>query len=209
METEVLNEFILPTYFINSDSKEVSQLANSLGKGVSDESEKAKAIFYWVRDKIPYDVYSFSQDRSQYKASEIMKNGAGWCVPKACLLAALARASGIPSRLHFADIRNYQITEKLLAEMGTNIFYFHGYTEFFLNNKWVKVTPAFNAELCEKFGHKKVEFDGKNDALLPNETIDGEKHVEYLKDRGAYADLPFEEIMSLFADVYAPDMPKE
>jgi transglutaminase-like putative cysteine protease len=183
-------------------------MAGSIGKGLADDSEKAKAIFYWVRDKIPYDVYSFSPDRSQYKGSEVITKGSGWCVPKACLLAALARAMNIPSRLHFADIRNYQITEKLLAEMGTNIFYFHGYTEFFLNDTWIKVTPAFNAELCEKFDHKKVEFDGKNDAMLPAETISGEKHVEYLKDRGIYNDLPFDEIMSLFAEVYAPEMPE-
>ena len=208
MTLEAMDQYLLPTYYINSDSKVVTQLADSICKGLSDDSNKAKAIFYWVRDKILYDVHSFSPDKSQYKASEIIKNGAGWCVPKACLLAALSRAMGIPSRLHFSDIRNHQITEKLLAEMGSNIFYFHGYTEFYLNSNWVKVTPAFNSELCEKFAHKTVEFDGINDALLHTETINGERHVEYLNDRGVYADLPFEEMLSVFADVYASDMPE-
>ncbi|MBW1849640.1 MAG: hypothetical protein JRJ27_21535 [Deltaproteobacteria bacterium] len=70
------------------------------------------------------------------------------------------------------------------------------------------MTPAFNSELCEKFAHKTVEFDGINDALLHTETINGERHVEYLNDRGVYADLPFEEMLSVFADVYASDMPE-
>jgi transglutaminase-like putative cysteine protease len=208
MTKEALEQYLLPTYYIDSDSETVTQLVDSIGKGLSDESDKAKAIFYWVRDKILYDVHSFSPDKSQYKASAIIKNGAGWCVPKACLLAALSRAMGIPSRLHFADIRNYQITDKLLEEMGTNIFYFHGYTELYLNNNWIKVTPAFNKELCEKFSHKTVEFDGVHDALLPTETISGEKHVEYLNDRGVYLDLPFEEMLAVFAELYASDTPE-
>ena len=136
--------------------------------------------------------------KKKYKASNIIRKGRAWCVPKAVVLATLARAVKIPSRLHFADIRNHQITAKLKKEMGTDLFIFHGYTELYLNEKWIKATPAFNIELCQKFGHKPVEFDGINDGMLPKTTLDGQKHIEYISDRGIFADLPLKHIFDVF-----------
>ncbi|MHA1269429.1 MAG: transglutaminase-like domain-containing protein [Candidatus Helarchaeota archaeon] len=193
-----MDEYLRPTYFIDSDNPIVIETANKIIGKIKDKSneiEKAKAIFYWTRDAIKYDPYeSFSSRRKNYKASKIIQVGMGWCVQKACVLAALARVKsiGIPSRLHFADIKNYQITDKLKNLMGTDIFIFHGYTDLYLNGKWVKATPAFNIELCEKFNHKVVEFDGINDSILPEKTISGEKHVEYIQDRGVFVDFPFD-----------------
>jgi len=201
MTLKNLEEYLLPTYYIDAESKLIVNLANELVTKQEEAVEKAKAIFYWTRDKILYDPYSFSTAKIDYKASRVVKKGRGWCVQKAVVLAALSRAVGIPSRLHFADIRNYQITQKLKEEMGTDLFIFHGYTELYLN-RWVKATPAFNIELSHKFGHKTVEFNGLSDAILPSTTLKGERHVEYLKDRGTYADLPFEEIFDVFKEVY-------
>lgn len=197
-----LEKYLKPGYYIDSDSKIVSNLANKLIKDTVNKIEIAKILFYWTRDKIIYDPYSFSSLKRDYKASNIIKKESGWCVQKAIVLTALARASDIPSRLHFADIKNYQITPKLKKEMGTDLFIYHGYTELFLNNKWVKATPAFNIELCQKFGHETVEFDGENDAILPGTTLDGQKHIEYLKDRGTFADLPLKQILKTFSEVY-------
>ncbi|HUX98856.1 MAG TPA: transglutaminase family protein [Candidatus Deferrimicrobium sp.] len=202
MTLKNMEEYLRPTYYIDAESKLIVNLANELVTKQRDAVEKAKSIFYWTRDKISYDPYSFSTAKVDFKASRIVKRARGWCVQKAVVLAALSRAVGIPSRLHFADIKNYQITPKLKKEMGTDLFIFHGYTELYLN-KWVKATPAFNIELCQKFGHKTVEFDGLDDAILPSTTLKGERHIEYLKDRGPYADLPFEEILDIFKEVYS------
>lgn len=201
MVLKKLEEYLRPTYFIDSDSKLVGDLVKELITNREPPAEKAKVIYYWTRDKIVYDPYSFSTVKRDYKASRIITKGRGWCVQKAVVLAALARAVGIPSRLHFADIRNYQISPKLKHEMGTDLFIFHGYTELYLND-WVKATPAFNIELCQKFGQHPVEFDGLNDAILPTTTLKGERHIEYMRDRGSYADLPFTEIFDVFKDVY-------
>ena len=197
-----LEEYLLPTYYINAESKVIVDLAKELVTKQETAVDKAKAFFYWTRDKIAYDPYSVSTAKVDYKASRIIKRGKGWCVQKAVVLAALARAVGIPSRLHFADIRNYQITPKLKKEMGTDLFIFHGYTDLYLR-RWVKATPAFNIELCQKFGQRTVEFDGLHDAILPSTTLKGERHIEYLKDRGPYADLPIEEIFAAFKEVYS------
>jgi len=63
----------------------------------------------------------------------------------------------------------------------------HAYVEQFIEDEWVKSTPAFNKELCDLVNIKPLEFDGVNHSLFHQFTIDGKKHMEYLKDHGHYA----------------------
>ena len=86
--------------------------------------------------------------------------------------------------------------------MQTDVFYFHGYTSIFLNGKWIKATPAFNIELCQKFGLRPLEFDGLEDSLYHEFDAAGNKHMEYLHDRGEYPDLPFDEMAAVFHQYY-------
>lgn len=86
--------------------------------------------------------------------------------------------------------------------MQTDVFYFHGYTSLFLNDRWVKATPAFNVELCEKFGLHPLEFNGCEDSLYHEFDVAGNRHMEYLNDRGEYLDLPFEELMATMYQHY-------
>ena len=130
----------------------------------------------------------------------------GWCVPKAALLAAVCRAQGIPARLGYADVRNHLSTERMRRYMKTDVFYWHGYTSIYLGGRWLKVTPAFNIELCEKFGLKPLEFDGKSDALFHSFDITGNRHMDYLHDRGEYADVPVFEIAETFRKEYSADI---
>jgi len=197
-----MDKFLNPTYFINSDSDFVKKTANNIISNGVNKREKAIKLFYWTRDEIKYDAHSLSSMRRRYKASAIIEKGQGWCVQKAVVLAALARVVDIPARLHFADIQNHQTPEKMKGKMGTDIFLYHGYTDLYLDGKWVKTTPAFNKELCDKFGYKTVEFDGIHDAILPSTTLNGEKYVEYLNDRGTDHELPFKEIFRTFYDYY-------
>ncbi len=197
-----MKKYLSSTYFIDSDSEIVRQTANKIVKEAIDQKEKAIKLFYWTRDEIKYDAYNLSSSRRRYKASKIIQEEKGWCVQKAVLLAALARAVYIPARLHFADIRNHQTPDKLKEIIGTDVFLYHGYTDLYLHNKWVKVTPTFNKELCDKFGYRTVEFDGIHDATLPSITLSGEKYVEYLNDRGTNHELPLKEIHHAFFEYY-------
>jgi transglutaminase-like putative cysteine protease len=202
MSTESMELYLQPTYFLDADAESIRNLAKSLTVNQETDINKAVALFYWVRDTIRYDVYSLSEDPADYRASAVISKKVGWCVPKAILLATLARAAQIPSRLHFADIRNFQISEKLMEVMQTNLFYYHGYTEIYLHETWMKATPAFNIELCRKMGHRAVEFDGVSHGMLPEETISGQRHVEYVKDRGVAPDLPLDDILGFFRNTY-------
>ena len=140
--------------------------------------------------------------RESFKASVIIRRGHGYCVAKAIVLAAVARASGIPSRLGFADVRNHLSTERMRQLMRTDTFIFHGYTELFIEGRWVKATPTFNRSLCEKFGVNPLNFDGRKDSLFHPYDREGKKHMEYVRDHGHFADVPYERIVAYFRECY-------
>lgn len=197
-----MNAYLKPTKFIDSDADIIQQFAKNVTDGATSDKDKAIRLYYAVRDKVRYDPYKFFLTEENYTASNTLKDGASFCIPKAVLLAAAGRASGIPTRLGFADVKNHLSTQKLLDLMGTDVFIWHGYTEFLLDDKWVKATPAFNIEMCERFGVKPLEFDGINDSFMHEFNNNNEKHMEYLEDHGSFEDLPFEQIMQAIRETY-------
>ena len=191
-----MEEYLNPTYYIDSDHPTVAAFANqNSGSGVT-RIEKAVQLYYAVRDGIRYNPYSMEPGKESMKASSVLDRGQGYCVAKAVLLAACARSQKIPARLGFADVNNHLNTKRLKELMGTDVFVYHGYTELFLNNKWVKATPAFNLELCNNFNVKPLEFDGTKDSIFHPFDKSGNKHMEYVKDHGLFADLPWETILA-------------
>jgi len=197
-----LHLYLKPTFVIDSDSRVVREKVALLTERCSSQKEKAKVLFYFVRDAIKYDPYLALCSFEDYRASKTLLRGEGFCIQKAVVLAAVARAVGIPARLGFADIRNRLAPRELVELMGTNVFFYHGYSELWLGSKWVKATPAFNIEMCDKFDIKPVEFDGVGDTVFHERNRKGELHIEYLKYHGTFADLPFEEIRRVFRDMY-------
>ena len=105
-------------------------------------------------------------------------------------------------RLGFADVRNHLATERLRQVMGTDLFYWHGFTEIRLEGRWVKATPAFDAALCERANIKPLDFDRRTDSLFQPFDPAGRKHMEYLRDRGSFADVPAAEIQRAFREFY-------
>lgn len=192
------------TWFVDSDHPGVIACAREVTAAATSDEERAVRLFDAVRDGLRYDPYSITTDPADYRASTVLGRDAAFCIPKAVLLAALARAVGIPARLGFADVRNHLASSKLLEQLGTDLFIFHGYTELWLAGRWVKATPAFNIELCERFGVRALEFDGRHDAVFHEFSVDGERHMEYVADRGSYVDLPLAEILAAFEGCYGP-----
>ncbi len=196
-----MNEYLKPGRFIDSSHPAVVAFAGQHAVG-TDEREKAVALYYAIRDGIRYNPFqNFTLDDS-YRGSVCLQTGAGWCVPKAALLAACARAVGIPARVGFADVKNHLTSPELTAKMGTDLFVFHGYTDLLLDGKWVKATPAFNLSLCKKFRVKPLEFDGRSDSIFHPFDEDDRRHMEYVHDRGTFADVPVEEIKRVFGETY-------
>ena len=189
--------------FVDSDHPAVVAFAEKATAGATTDREKAVALFYAVRDGIRYDPYTMCDDPETYRASSVLRSGVSYCIPKSVLLVAAARAVGLTARLGFADVRNHLNTPKLRERMGdSDLFVWHGYAEFLLDGKWLKVTSAFNIELCERFGVMPLEFDGEHDALLHPFTTDGREHMEYVRERGSFDELPFDEIIGDFRSTY-------
>lgn len=199
--TEDLEVFLRPTPTIESDHPEVVALAkrHAAARG---EIDAAVRLFHAVRDGIRYDPYAVSVDVDHLKASATLREGRSWCVGKAVLLAACYRALGMPARLGFADVRNHLATARMRTKMRTDVFYWHGYTSVRLEGRWVKATPAFNLELCQKFGLQPLGFDGREDSLFQPFDAEGKRHMEYLHQRGEFADLPLDEIRATFLEHY-------
>lgn len=164
--------------------------------------EQAVSLVHAVRDEVRYDPYRIDLSAPGMRASTCLQQGFGWCVPKAVLMAAVARAAGIPARLGFADVRNHMSTEKLRRTMGTDVFVWHGYTELWIDGAWRKATPAFNLSLCEKFGLLPLDFDGVNDSLYHPFDKAGQKHMEYVNERGSFDDLPLQALTETFGTTY-------
>ena len=197
------------TWFIDHDHPAVRAFATDTIAGHDDPTARAVALFQRVRDGIRYDPYDVSYDPEAFRASTIVGSASNWCVPKSILLVAAARQVGIPARLGFADVRNHLTSEKLAARMGTDLFAWHGYAELLLPDRaadgaprWFKLSSAFNLELCERFGVKVLEFDGTDDALMHPFDRAGNRHMEYVNQRGSYDDLPLERMLADFADIY-------
>ena len=195
---------LAPTALIDSDHPAVAAFALQYAVG-GDEVQRAVSLYQAVRDRFRYDPYRIDLSPAGMRASHVIEIGVGWCVPKAALLAAAARAAGIPARVGYADVRNHLSTERMRQTMKTDLFVWHGYTELWLDGRWVKATPAFNIELCDRFGLLPLEFDGVNDSLYHPYDKSGARHMEYVRDHGAFDDMPLARIVEDFRRVY-PDM---
>lgn len=191
-----MQEYLSPTFYIDSDHPGVAAFAAQNCEPGQTPMEKAIQLYYAVRDSIRYDPYSIETSRESMKASSVLEKGRGYCVAKAVLLAACARSQQIPARLGFADVKNHLNTDRLKKLMGTDVFVYHGYTDLFLNNQWVKATPAFNLTLCQNFNVMPLEFDGTKDSIFHPFDTSGNRHMEYVKMHGVFSDLPWEEILS-------------
>ena len=192
---------LAPTLLIDGDHPSVIAFAAQHAQG-ADARERAVSLYYAVRDRFRYDPYRIDLSPQGMRASQVIEQGYGWCVPKAALLAAAARAAGIPARVGYADVRNHLSTERMRETMKTDVFIWHGYTELWLEGAWIKSTPAFNVELCQRFGLLPLEWDGRSDSLYHPFDREGRQHMEYVGERGTYEDMPLERIVSDFARTY-------
>jgi len=190
------------TYFIDKDHPDITAFSKQHAKAGRSDLDRAVSLYYAVRDVIRYNPYSIEPDRRAMKASAVLARKQGYCVAKAVLLAACLRSQGIPARLGFADVKNHLNTARLKALMETDLFVWHGFTEVFLNGKWVKATPAFNLSLCESFHVKPLEFDGTCDSIFhPFDNL-GNRHMEYVNEHGSFDDLPWDRALAAMKKAY-------
>ncbi len=197
-----LGKYLEPTQMIDSGHPAVKEYAEKVSGGIKDPAGKAVSLYLAVRDGIRYDPYSPFYLPEHYRASYVIARGRTFCIPKASLLCALGRACGIPSRVGFATVRNHLATKQLIDFLGSDLFVYHGFVEFHLGGRWVKCTPAFNRELCERHNVAPLEFDGRSDSLFQPFNSENKKYMEYVEFLGIFADIPLPTILEGWKKAY-------
>ena len=178
--------YLAPTEIIDSTHPRIRDFATEVVGTISDPVERA------VKPE-------------HYRASVVLKRGRSFCVPKVSLLCALGRACSIPSRVGFATVKNHLATKQLIDFLGSNVFVYHGFVEFHLEGKWVKATPAFNRELCERHKVKPLEFNGREDSLFHPFNRENRKYMEYIEYYGTFADIPVDRIVAAWHEAYGKE----
>jgi len=197
-----MNEYLEESPYFDFSTSEIVDYAKHLVASETDPNKIAILLYKGVRDDIKYNAYTFETKPESFSASYCLKQGESYCIPKAVLLGALCRLYNIPARLGLADVKNHLASPQFLEYLQSNIFVMHGYTDIFLNGKWVKATPAFDTGLCKLMNLKPLEFNGREDSIFHEFDNSGERHMEYLKDHGQFAQPPHQLILQSVADAY-------
>jgi transglutaminase-like putative cysteine protease len=203
--------------YVDSDHPSIRDTAEAIAKRSDAPAAKARAFYYAVRDEIDYGfprhqrgpgartTADFFRDLASYRASSVLSAGYGYCVGKAAVYTALCRASGLAARPAFADVRNHLSNRRLRQAMGTDVFAWHGYVEVFLHERWVKVTPSFDATMCKRARVPPLEFDGASDAMLQQYDIAGQQFLSYVRTHGSFHDVPARFLSAEMVRLY-PDL---
>ena len=196
-----------PTRFIDCGHPSIRAQVEASGAGHLPPRERAVRLFDFVRDRIAYEFKAKLKEK-EYIASNVLEAKMGFCVQKAVLLCALARAAEIPAALVLTNLRDRTLPEKLREGMRTDVLYYHGLAALYVDGRWVRADASLSAELAQRKGYRLVTFDGRNDALLASTTIEGAPHAEYIAFHGIFADLPFAPMIKAFEENYCGGDPE-
>lgn len=182
--------YLKSTWFFDFESKQIQEFVNERIDLEADVRTKAVALYFAVRDSWMYTSSTLFVKKEEWKASEIFKRSKGHCIDKSTLLVTMLRYAGVPARLHLAKVKNHIAAEKFMELTGTDELTPHGMVDVYIDNGWLKVSPAFNKELCTKLNVEPLDFDGESHSLFQEFDKKGGLFMEYLEDYGHFEDLP-------------------
>lgn len=190
--------------FYNHTHPDIQEIINQFNfRENQSDKEKAIEIYNFVRDKWYYSPLRISLKEEDSLASNLVKRKKGHCIDKSIILITLLKAVEIPARLGLAKIKNHIAVERVIQFLETDILVPHGYVEIFLEEKWVKATPAFNKSLCDKLKVNTLEFNGKEDSIFQEYCAEGTNlFMEYIEDYGTFDTVPLDKIEELLVSHY-------
>lgn len=192
---------LAPTRFIDSDHPDIIAFARDHA-GSGDARARAVSLALAVREAVPYSLWAFRLEPDYLTASQVLRQDSAFCVPKAVLLAAVARAAGVPARVGFADVRNHLTSPRFAEIMDVPDFHWHAYTALLIEGRWLKATPAFDAGLCARAGVEPLTFDGTQDSIFQPFDAQGRRSMDYIGFHGEFDDMPHERFASEMTRIY-------
>lgn len=142
--TEV-NRFTVPTLHVESNNKDIIELANEITKDSKNDMEKARRIHDWVSSNITYDYEKYYRQLeknfdNEYGALHTFRTRKGVCYDYSNLVAALGRAIGLQVRVIKG---NY-------TAPGRNEL--HAWNEIYISeeDRWITLDSTFAASSVTK-----------------------------------------------------------
>ena len=158
-ESDDLSDYLVSDTIVDWQTPVVRQKALELALSLSDEVDKARRMYEWVRDIIPHSNDA-GLDIVTCIASEVLRHGTGICFAKSHLLAALLRAVNIPAGFCYQVLR--------LDPPVDNELVLHGFNAIYLAtlDKWIRVDARGNTNgINAQFSIKKEQLAFAMDAL--------------------------------------------
>ena len=192
---------LAPTRYVESTHPAIVDLVDRLRVRELAPPARAATLFRFVRDEIRYEFMA-KLTPEEYLASHVLQEAKGFCVQKAVLLSALSRAAEVPCAIVLSDLLDHSLSQKIARALGTNVMFHHGLNAFYLDGRWLKVDASLSPDVTTRKGYRVVDFDGTREALLPETTLAGGPHATYERFHGAYAELPFDQMLNAFMSAY-------
>lgn len=139
LESDDIKDYLKSSKHIDFYEESVKQKTNELLASISDEKEKIKAAFEYVRDEIKHSG-DIESERVTNSASDVLKYKEGICIAKSYLLAAILRYGGIPAGLCYQKLTK--------GDTPDNGYVIHGLNAVFVSdeNKWVRLDARGNKQ---------------------------------------------------------------
>ena len=149
-----------------STDPRIRELASTIVAGKTTAREQGQAMLDWIGRNIrkePADVFS---------ALDVLETGRAECQGHAYLFAALARASGIPTR----------VANGLVYSAELKGFAYHAWNESLIDGAWIAIDPMFG-QLQADATHLKLLYGENLGDLAPLAAWIGATRIEVLEVR--------------------------
>ncbi len=161
--TPSLGKYLEASVTVQSYHAAVRKTAEQIVAGAGSSSERVERIVEWMNvniEKAPIDVFS---------ALDVLEKNKAECQGHAYLYTALARASGIPTR----------IVNGLAYSEQFNGFLYHSWAESLVDGQWQAVDPTFGQTTADATHIKVVEGETLAE-LLPIMDLVGKVKIKVL-----------------------------
>jgi transglutaminase-like putative cysteine protease len=127
--------FLADSIAIDSDNAAVQRLAAEIRRPTPIET--VRAAYETVRDRFPHS-YDIAASAVSVSASDVLRNGHGICFAKSHLLAAVLRASGVPTALCYQKLAR--------SDLAPGATCLHGLNAVWLGElgRWHRLDPRGN-----------------------------------------------------------------